>query len=200
MTLISHKHKFVFLANQKCGSTTLHEMLKPFSDKAYTFSVYQKPLGTHATAREVRKYLEKRNYNWDDYYVFTTIREPYSRIKSCYRYETDWKKHRDIVDLFIRTPKSFKRYVMEDWFFRRFIDINEFIGDENKKSMIQQVIKMEDFDKEIPKLIEKLDLPLELEEVPKTNVTNKSRSLGYDDEMIAHLKSFNFGDFDFYDE
>lgn len=200
MTLISHKYKFVFLANQKCASTTLHEMLRPFADKAYTFSVYQKPLGTHSDAKTVKHYLEKRGYNWDEYYSFTTIREPFSRIRSMFRYESDWRKHRDITDLLRPIPKDFKSYVMGDWFFKRFVEIEEFTGDDQGKKIVDEIIRVEDIDKRVPGLIEKLGVPLDLTEVPVMNRTSKKSSLVYDEEMRDHIKQFNFNDFKFYPE
>lgn len=200
MTLISHKHKFVFLANQKCASTTLHEMFRPYADKAYTFSVYQKPLGTHSDAKTVKRYLEKRGYKWEDYYVFTTIREPFSRIKSMFRYESKWKHHKDITDLIRQIPADFKSYVMGDWFFKRFVDIADFCGDENRKQLVNEIIKVEELDEKVPALIERLGLPIDIDGLPHMNVTGKKKSLDYDEEMSAHLRSFNFTDFDYYAE
>jgi hypothetical protein len=198
MTLISHKYKFVFLANPKCASTTLHEMLRPYSDEAYTFSVYQRPIGTHADAKTVKKYLKRKGRDIKDYYVITTIREPFARIKSCFRYESHWKHHKDITDLFRPIPKDFKSYVMGDWFFKRFIDIDKFTRDEDGKQLVDSIIKVEEFSEEVPKLIKKLQLPLNIDKVPMSNVTSKKKGVDYDKEMKEHIYNFHFGDFKFY--
>jgi hypothetical protein len=198
MTLISHRHKFIFLANPKCASTSVHEFLRPFSDKAYTLSVYQKPLGTHANARKVRSYMEKRGYHWDDYFVFTTIRHPLKRIRSCWYYEIDFLQNKDPIDLFIRTPRDFKRYVMEDWFFRRFYDISDFVSDENGHCLVDKIIKVEEIDSELPPILEKCGISKRWEDFDRKNVTKKRRELVYDDEMIEHIRKIRPNDAAYY--
>lgn len=189
MTLVSHRHKFIFLANPKCASTSVHEFLRPFSDKAFTMSVYQRPLGTHANARKVKSYIEKRGYHWEDYFVFTTIRHPLRRIRSCYYYEIDFFQNRDPIDLFIPTPKDFKRYVMEDWFFRRFYDLHEFVSDDKGESLVSRIIKVEEIDRELPPILERVGIPERWEDFKKKNVSKKKRQLEYDSEMIEHIKA-----------
>ena len=188
MTLISHRHKFVFLANPKCASTSIHEFLRPHSDKAFTISVYQKPLGTHAYAKEVKKYLEKRNYNWDDYFVFTTIRNPLNRIKSCYYYERDFWQNKDPIDLFTRTPKDFKKYVLGSWYNRRFIDVVKFTSDDNGNNLVDKIIKVEDIDKEMPLILKEIGLAIDWTSFKKKNISKKTNKVAFDDEMIEHIK------------
>lgn len=198
--MISHKYKFVFLANQKCASTTIHELLRPYSDKSFTFSIYQKPLGTHSDARTVKRYLEKRGYNWEDYLVFTTIRDPLDRIRSCYRYERDFSQNRDLTDLFTPTPKDFKKYVMGDWFLKRFRDIKDFTSDKNGNCLVDKIIRVEELDEEMPALLDQIGLPIDWEKVPSMNISKKKRDLEFDEEMLEHLRSFHFTDFDYYEE
>lgn len=199
MTLISHKHKFVFLANPKCASTSIHEFLRPFSDKAFTISVYQKPLGTHAYAKEVKRYLEKRNYKWEDYFVFTTIRNPLNRIKSCYYYERDFWQNKDPIDLFIRTPKDFKKYVLGNWYNRRFIDINRFTSDNNGINIVNKIIKVEDIDVEMPIILKQISIPVNWKDLEKKNISKKTNKVAFDDEMIEHVKMTKPNDCSYYE-
>lgn len=199
MTLISHKHKFVFLANPKCASTSIHEFLRPFSDKAFTISVYQKPLGTHAYAKEVKRYLEKRNYKWEDYFVFTTIRNPLNRIKSCYYYERDFWQNKDPIDLFIRTPKDFKKYVLGNWYNRRFIDINRFTSDNNGINIVNKIIKVEDIDVEMPIILKQIGIPVNWKDLEKKNISKKTNKVAFDDEMIEHVKKTKPNDCSYYE-
>ena len=198
MTLISHKHRFVFLASPKCATTSIHEFLRPYADKAYTFSVYQKPLGTHAYAKEVKRYLEKRKFKWEDYLVFTTIRNPYDRIKSCYYYEIDFFQNRDPIDLFTPTPKDFKKYVLGNWFNKRFIDVNKFISDDDGNSLVERILKVEDIDDELPTIIAEIGLNIDWKASDKKNISKKKKELIFDDEMIAHIKKMRPNDFAYY--
>lgn len=200
MTLISHKHKFIFLANQKCASTSIHEFLRPYSDKAYTIWIHQKPLGTHATAAEVKKYMEKRKYNWEDYFVFTTIREPFSRIKSCYYYEIDFSVNRDLTDLFRPTPKDFKKYVMGDWFMKRFLDIEKFTCDKQGNNLVSKIMRIEDATKEMPEILKKLGINEDWNAEEARNISKKPHPVSYDEEMKEHIYSFGFNDFKYYPE
>ncbi|MCB0501139.1 MAG: sulfotransferase family 2 domain-containing protein [Bacteroidetes bacterium] len=199
MTLISHKHKFVFLANPKCASTSIHEFLRPYSDKAFTISVYQKPLGTHAYAKEVKRYLEKRNYKWEDYFVFTTLRNPLNRIKSCYYYERDFWQNKDPIDLFIRTPKDFKKYVLGNWYNRRFIDINRFTSDNNGINIVNKIIKVEDIDVEMPIILKQIGIPVNWKDLEKKNISKKTNKVAFDDEMIEHVKKTKPNDCSYYE-
>jgi hypothetical protein len=200
MTLISHRHKFVFLANPKCATTTIHEFLRPYSDKAYTLSVYQKPLGTHAYAQEVKRYLEKRKYKWEDYLVFTTIRNPLNRIKSCYYYEIDFFQNRDPIDLFIRTPRDFKKYVYGNFFNRRFLDIDKFTSDEDGNRIVDKIIRVEDIDKEMPALLRKIGLDVNWSRSEKKNISKKKRHIAFDEDMVEYVRQKRPGDFTFYEE
>ncbi|MEZ5003499.1 MAG: sulfotransferase family 2 domain-containing protein [Chitinophagales bacterium] len=199
MTLISHKHKFVFLANPKCASTSIHEFLRPYSDKAFTISVYQKPLGTHAYAKEVKRYLEKRDYQWEDYFVFTTIRNPLNRIKSCYYYERDFWQNKDPIDLFIRTPKDFKKYVLGNWYNRRFIDINRFTSDNNGINIVNKIIKVEDIDVEMPIILKQIGIPVNWKDLEKKNISKKTNKVTFDEEMIEHVKKTKPNDCSYYE-
>ena len=199
MTLISHKHRFIFLANPKCASTSIHEFLRPYSDKSYTLSVYQKPLGTHSNARQVKKYIERKGKNWNDYFVFTTIRNPLSRIKSCYYYEIDFFQNRDPIDLFTPTPKDFKKYVLGNWFTKRFIDVIKFTSDENNNSLVNKIIKVEDIDKEMPIILKEIGLELDWVNFKAKNISKKKKTLTFDNEMIEHIKKIRPNDAQLYD-
>jgi hypothetical protein len=198
MTLISHKHRFVFLANPKCASTSIHEFLRPYADKAYTLSVYQKPLGTHAYAKEVKAYLERKNKKWEDYFVFTTVRNPLSRIKSCYYYERDFFQNLDPIDLFTPTPKDFKKYVLGNWFNRRFIDVIKFTSDKDGNSLVNKIIKVEDIDIVFPEILKEIGLEARWENFEKKNISKKLNPLVFDEEMIQHVKQMRPNDFKYY--
>lgn len=198
MTLISHKHKFIFLANQKCASTSIHEFLRPHSDKAFTIWIYQKPLGTHSTAAEVKRYMDRRGYKWEDYFVFTTIREPFSRIKSCYYYEIDFNQNRDLTDLIRNAPKDFKKYVMESYYLKKFMDVKEFTCDKNGNNLVSKIMRIEDAEKEMPEILKKIGLDVDWNKEKARNVSKKTHQVVYDEEMKKHIYDMNFNDFEYY--
>ncbi len=198
MTLISHRFKFVFLANPKCASTTLHHFLRPYADKDFTLTVYQRPLGTHATASQVKRYLEKRNYRWEDYFVFTTIRHPLKRIRSCYQYERDFSKNRDITDLFTPTPRNFRKYVMKNWFNKRFYDIVRFTSDKEGNCLVNQIIKVEEIDQHMPEILKKLGIESDWLSFERKNISTGKNDTDFDDDMILHVKAMRPTDCSYY--
>ena len=202
MTLISYRYKFIFLANMKCASTTIHKILGKFSDESYITSKFEKPIGRHDCALKVKTYIEEKGYNWDDFYVFTTIRNPYSRIASCYKYEQILK----------RKLPNFKDYVLTNRFLNEhFIDIMEFIGDEDGNPLIEDnnIIRIEEMNQKLPLVLEHLEIPLELEIVPSYNrideflkndspIKQELNNIRFDEAMIYHLKKMNINDFKYY--
>ncbi len=80
---ISHKHKFIFLSKPKCASESIREKLNEFSDIK---SGEEYPYHHHTTAFELRMHFNSMGWNWDEYFSFTTIRNPWDMIVSLYHY------------------------------------------------------------------------------------------------------------------
>jgi hypothetical protein len=172
MTIISFRHRFIFLANMKCGSTTLHKLLTPFADLIADSSIFQKPIGKHDNARQVKSYIESQGYKWEDFYVFTTIRNPLPRIVSCYNFE--------IQCGYLDSTVQLDSYIRLGRYYEHFQDIDFFI-----KPSANQIIKMEEFQLEIPKLWLKLGLGEFNGQIP---ITNTTKSKGVDQFFTDNQK------------
>jgi chondroitin 4-sulfotransferase 11 len=104
--LISHKHKFVTIDIPKTGTRSFRESLhslglidivgEPFVEADF----YQ-----HDTAIRSKKQFSKNNWNWNEYFKFTIVRNPWARYFSFFKYfksygekylrrdkSIDWKK------------------------------------------------------------------------------------------------------------
>lgn len=91
MTIISFHYKYIFIANPKTGSTSIHDLLskkytKP-GDIIAKKSIHEKPIGKHDTYEKIKQYLTEKNQNIDDFYIFSFIREPFKRLISSFNYE-----------------------------------------------------------------------------------------------------------------
>lgn len=85
--LISHKHKFITIDIPKTGTRSLRESLlalgiidacgEPNLDSEF----YQ-----HDCAIRVKKQFSKNNWNWNDYFKFTIVRNPWARYFSFFKY------------------------------------------------------------------------------------------------------------------
>lgn len=80
---ISHRHKFVFLSNPRCGSTSLRSVLDPWSD---IVSGMEYPYRHVTNARALRRHFQKMGWDWETYTVFTTIRNPWDRVVSLFHF------------------------------------------------------------------------------------------------------------------
>ena len=80
---ISHKYKFVFISKPKCATTSVRKVLDQYSDIHSTDSY---PYHHHSNAQELKWHFEEMNWEWDQYYKFITIRNPWDMVVSWYHY------------------------------------------------------------------------------------------------------------------
>ena len=85
--LISHKHKFITIDIPKTGSRSLRESLLPLGildvcgEPNLDSEFYQ-----HDGATRAKKQFAKNDWNWNDYFKFTTVRNPWARYFSFFKY------------------------------------------------------------------------------------------------------------------
>jgi hypothetical protein len=85
--LISHKHKFITIDIPKTGSRSLRESLYPLGliDIAGE-SFVEADFYQHDTAIRAKKQFAKHNFDWNDYFKFTIVRNPWQRYFSFFKY------------------------------------------------------------------------------------------------------------------
>lgn len=85
--LISHKHKFITIDIPKTGSRSLRESLLPL--KVIDFHGKPDPgseFYQHDGAFRAKKQFKKNDWNWNDYFKFTIVRNPWVRYFSFFKY------------------------------------------------------------------------------------------------------------------
>jgi hypothetical protein len=80
---ISHRHRFVFIAIPKNASTSIRAALGPHSD---VLSGDRDPYYHHVSASALRDHFAEREWDWDGYFKFAVVRNPWERVVSQYRY------------------------------------------------------------------------------------------------------------------
>jgi hypothetical protein len=82
--LLSYRYNFLFLANHKCASTSIEQMLRPFSE----FAIVSTALGKHLNYREVCRNIQfaftRKPLN--EYFRFGVIRDPVEKEISWFNY------------------------------------------------------------------------------------------------------------------
>jgi len=89
--LISHKHKFVFIHISKNAGTSISKVLSPYSEIKATnlhkrkYALYRQ----HTTASQLKTIFENHGWDWNEYFSFGIVRNPWARIVSKYEF---WKQ------------------------------------------------------------------------------------------------------------
>ena len=113
MTIIHFKKKYIFIANKKTGSTSIHDILKKDSpDICSTKTVHERPIGKHDNYIQIKKFLDSKNMDINQFYIFGFVRNPITRMKSCYKYEHK-KKMSNVKNLKMNS-KDFNHYIKKD--------------------------------------------------------------------------------------
>lgn len=113
MTIIHFKKKYIFIANKKTGSTSIHNILKKDSpDICSTKTIHERPIGKHDNYTKIKKFLDSKNMDINQFYIFGFVRNPITRIKSCYKYEHK-KKMTNVQNLEMNS-KDFNHYIKKD--------------------------------------------------------------------------------------
>ena len=115
--VISHKHKFIFIHIPKCAGSTicyslinnlypkssphkgLFNQLDPNIAEVFKVALNQgnsHELNQHSMFIDVKKFLDKKNLNIDDYFKFTFMRNPWARRVSQYQYAKRMTKEKGV--------------------------------------------------------------------------------------------------------
>ena len=98
---ISHKYKFIFISIPKTGSTSVRSILDPYSD---IISVNDKnsPYKHHTTSKNLYEHFESQKWDWNNYFKFTIVRNPWAKRVSSWGYrlrngQHNYKEFKDFV-------------------------------------------------------------------------------------------------------
>jgi hypothetical protein len=149
--IISHEYQFIFIEIPKTASTSLHTFLCHQgcnSDRDFR----------HDSALSVRDLPE-----WNDYFKFAIIRNPYDRAVSWYEYRRrpGVNENRSMKDL------SFKEFLVQD----NSKACYEFICDEEYNILIDYVGRYENLNDDISNIMSIVGIPFN-----RLPVLNKSES------------------------
>lgn len=174
--IISHKHKFIYIAIPKTGTTTIHNAFSNLDDDTLFIERLNKNqkdkvnqfIYKHIEATDLEKQIE----NFDKYFKFTFVRNPYARAVSWVYYYFRNNK----INLH---EHSFKELIFKcpDWIWtcqRKFIF-------EDNKNLMNFVGKIENLQEDFNVVCDKIKIPQQ--QLPHKNKSkHKSYTEYYDDE------------------
>lgn len=168
---VSRQYRFIFLSNVKCGSTSISRSLAKLSEPDLTEGIPR-----HTRARLLRPMLAERGVNWDDMFVFTSIRNPWDRLVSEWYYamKTPTAKLRDDA----MAADSFRAFLASEGVEDRCRNHSNFVSfacDEDGAPLVDYALRMEDIDRNLPTVLDMLSVTTKIE-VNRLNATRPPTS------------------------
>ena len=194
--MISNTKKFIYIHINKCGGTSLTNVLMKHATDFNTKKIgYRK----HSTMQQVYDAIGIDLA--DSYYKFTVIRNPLDRISSFYRHikrSNSWVYNKMSQKFDITNFNKFINNLPDLYKSRSDFEISIISMTEwltvNKKIKIDKIIKLEDLNGEYKNLSNNFGLELNLKNLNQDPIQVKHTSL-YTSEMKNIVKSIYKDDF-----
>lgn len=187
---ISHKHKFIFLAVPRTGSTTVRKVLDRYSDITSvhpTGDPKESPFVDHISAAELMSIFQSMGWDWNNYLKFCFVRNPFDRTVSLYHHKLKniRRKRTPGIKGALRkmknslvTPITFQRYVEQIDVNKRLpTSIKSFAFDDSDNCLVDEILRFEDLRQDLPRLLKRCDIKISADAIPHLNST--SRRLAY---------------------
>lgn len=176
--IISDTKNFVFIHTPKAAGTSVRESLHQYATvPVWQHRINNLPVGTnrllskHASAKTIKKYLGEEQ--WNKFFTFTFVRNPWDRVVSTYFYAKKYKgdaKHK------LASQKTFTEFVK--WYGNvctprhpeplQLLPQMYYIGD-NGRILVDFVGRFESFQKDFRNICERIGIKTKLNHANKTD-------------------------------
>ena len=181
--LISHKNKLITIDIPKTGTRSLRITLMPLGIIDIIGSAVSTDFPQHGTALECKQSLENLGYNFDDYFSFCVVRNPWDRYLSFFKYfkekadeyiqTSDYSQWHDVKINQGKTSVRLFSEGSEQDILRKIINSqtaqSEYFLNNNQKIMISHIGDFTNLEKEWNYLFNKIKI-----DKPQTRHENKS--------------------------
>lgn len=137
---VSHSHNFIMLSPQKSASNSIFVALAEHVDIVHVAEtdaigkLEDNPLYQHVTLPKLKQYMLDNNYDWDQYFKFCFVRNPWDRYVSWYSF---MQKH--LGDYVVKGPIArvigghipYKELSFKDFICRLGMQMHETIIEQN---------------------------------------------------------------------
>ena len=205
---ISHEHKFLSISIPKTGTKTVRTTFDQINNITKSISDPNSPYYQHVHARRLKEEFDEKGWDWDDYFKFTFVRNPWARMVSIFFYREkmahQWKhgegKFKDMASnpsnqrsiqnhqgkrcvRFVKKYPTFKDAIFKGP--RRLHQFGEtqfnYICDEDGKQLLDFVGKLENLQEDFNTICDKVGIPQQ--QLPHLNKSkHKHYTEYYDDE------------------
>jgi hypothetical protein len=195
---ISHRHRFVFFANPKTGSSSVRRFLDPLSDvrpvRNYLERTAENPFYPHMPPAEARVWFRRFGWDFNGYTKFVFVRNPWERVVSLYEHVRRSGAAVPPFDEWVYTVRPYGLGDGAPWErWRRYgsYSLEHFVKDESGGILVDKVIRLEDIADAFVPFLMKLGLPID----PRKRIPHRNRrpderpyTAYYDAESVAHIR------------
>jgi hypothetical protein len=160
----SHRYRYIFFSNPKTGSESVRLLLTPFNDARLVTSqtaTREHPFHAHMRPFDTRAAFANFGWDFDRYYRFTFVRNPWKRLASLYEM---------IVRLDSTNKKPFDHWLRDSqtdgdgggpgtWRKYGAYSLKNFAGDDGGKLLVNEVFRLEDIDS-LPAVLRARGIPI----------------------------------------
>lgn len=187
---ISHRHRFVFLANPRTGSTTVRKILDDYSDiKSVHVSQVDdvNPFYHHISAAELKIIFEKKRWPWEEYRKFCMVRNPFDRVVSLYflhqeilqgkvKGKSAFQRLLRLLKRKLRPVRDFEQYVMQiNPEHRLTTSLKAFTCDSNGRQLVHDILMFENLKNDLPNYLFSLGIQITADHIPHLNASNSKK-------------------------
>lgn len=194
--IISDKHKYIFIAIPKTGSTTIQNFLRKNDDSCRMNCIQINNetirVDAHIETKKLKKIMGKK---FDEYVKFTFIRNPYSRVVSSYFFYKNGKTLRS--RFFIRNLMARLNIILTRIFpfsvwsiIKPQKKMTDYLYDNDNQLLINLVGKTENLNEDLLMISKQLGISVKDETVPfKNKSTHSSVESYYSNKLYKKLYS-----------
>ena len=143
MTIINLSQRYIFINNHQTGSEIIEQYQHKYNSENPTQNyIYLKSFGPGQNYTSVKKYLDSRQIDINDFYIFGFIQHPITRVESCYQYEHE--QGFSNVSQLGQNSRDFNFYIQHDLNLSFFGIESVFFDQHNRLPKNVHIFKIED--------------------------------------------------------
>lgn len=188
---ISHRNKFIFISKPRCASESFRKALDGYSD-IHSNGDPKSPYYHHTTLLALRNHFKEMGWAFNDYFKFTTVRNPWAMLVSLYFYaKTDFHGIEFWQNSAAYQPGRLMPF--REWLLTGkagfFYSLQNFICDPHGQLLADYVMKVETLNQDKAFVEDRLGLKID---IPLSNATKHEHYSQYYDEDLVKIVRTRF--------